>query len=205
MKNLKKLNMMRDMEQSVVLVKPDGVQRGLIGEIIARFEKAGLKIVALKMVAIDKKMAFKHYGVTEEWFENVGKKVKEFYQQQGYDPGEDFFTRPNKEIGRMVQKWNVDYLTAGPVVAMLVEAPGVIEIVRKIVGPTYPQTAQPGTIRGDYSFDSPLLSNTHGRSVYNLIHASGNAEEAKIECQLWFKETEINAYRRVEELLMMGR
>lgn len=120
------------MEQSVVLIKPDGVQRGLIGEIIARLEKAGLKIVALKMVAIDKKMAFKHYGVTEEWFENVGKKVKEFYQQQGYDPGEDFFTRPNKEIGRMVQKWNVDYLTEGPVVAMLIEAPGVIEIVRKI-------------------------------------------------------------------------
>lgn len=192
-------------QQSVVLVKPDGVQRGLIGEIIARFEKAGLKIVALKMVAIDKETAFKHYGVTEEWFENIGKKVKEFYQQQGYDPGEDFFTRPNKKIGQMVQKWNVDYLTEGPVVAMLVEAPGVIEIVRKIVGATYPQMAQPGTIRGDYSFDSPLLSNIKGRSVYNLIHASGNIKEAAIERQLWFKESEINSYRRVEELLMMGK
>jgi len=104
-----------------------------------------------------------------------------------------------------VQKWNVDYLTEGPVVAMLIEAPGVTEIVRKIVGSTYPQTAQPGTIRGDYSFDSPLLSNTRGRSVYNLIHASGNAKEAAIERQLWFKKAEINDYRRVEELLMMGK
>jgi nucleoside-diphosphate kinase len=192
-------------EQSVVLVKPDGVQRGLIGEIIGRFEKAGLKIVALKMVAVDEKMALKHYSASDEWCENVGKRMKEFYQQQGYDPGENFFQKPNKAIGKTVQKWLVNYLTEGPVVAMLIEAPGVIEIVRKIVGSTYPQTAAPGTIRGDYSFDSPLLSNTRGRSVYNLIHASGNKKEAEFERQLWFRESEINSYQRVEELLMMGR
>lgn len=101
-----------------------------------------------------------------------------------------------------MQKWNVNYLTEGPVVAMLIEAPGVIEIIRKIVGSTYPQSAPPGTIRGDYSFDSPLLSNTKRRSVHNLIHASGNVSEAKIEKELWFKKSEIHQYRRVEELLV---
>jgi len=192
------------MEQTVVLIKPDGVKRGLIGEIISRFEKAGIKIVAMKMVHIDKEFALKHYGFNEEWFENVGKKVKEFYKEQGFDPGEEIMNMENKEIGKMVQQWNVDYLTEGPVVAMLLEAPGAVEIVRKMVGSTYPQSAPPGTIRGDYSFDSPLLSNLKRRSVHNLIHASGKPEEAKIEKQLWFKEEEIHSYKRVEEMLMTG-
>lgn len=192
------------MERSVVLVKPDGVQRGLVGEIVARFEKAGLKIVAMKMVNVDEKFALKHYGFNDEWFENVGKKVREFYQQQGYDAGEDFSKLTNHQVGELVQKWNVDYLTEGPVVAMVLEAPGVVEIVRKMVGSTYPQSAPPGTIRGDYSFDSPLLSNEKRRSVHNLIHASGTPDEAKVEIQLWFKDDEIHSYRRVEELLMMG-
>jgi nucleoside-diphosphate kinase len=191
-------------ERSVVLVKPDGVQRGLIGEIVGRFEKAGLKVIAMKMVTIGKEFALKHYGYNDEWFENVGKKVKEFYHEQGFDPGEDFNKLPNMEIGKMVQSWNVDYLTAGPVVALILEAPGVVQIVRKMVGSTYPQSSQPGTIRGDFSFDSPLLSNIKRRSVYNLIHASGSPEEAELEIQLWFKEDEIHSYKRVEELLMMG-
>jgi len=89
--------------------------------------------------------------------------------------------------------------------AMVLEAPGVVEIVRKMVGSTYPQSAPPGTIRGDYSFDSPLLSNLKRRSVYNLIHASGTPEEAQLEKQLWFKDNEIQQYKRVEELLMMGK
>lgn len=192
------------MERSVVLVKPDGVQRGLVGEIVARFEKAGLKIVAMKMVNIDRDFALKHYGFNDEWFENVGKRTKEFYMEHGFDPGEALSKMENKEIGKLVQKWNVDYLTEGPVVAMILEAPGVVEIVRKMVGSTYPQSAPPGTIRGDYSFDSPLLSNQKRRSVHNLIHASGKPEEAEVEIQLWFKESEIHSYKRVEELLMMG-
>jgi len=190
------------MEQTVVLVKPDGVKRGLVGEIISRFEKAGLKIVALKMVLIDEKMALKHYGADEEWFEKVGQKLKEFYQKQGLDQGEEISQLPNKEIGRLVQKWNVNYLTEGPVVAMLIEAPGVIQIVRKIVGPTFPQDAPPGTIRGDFSFDSPYLSNIKRRSVHNLIHASGSPQEAKFEKQLWFKEEEIHQYKRVGEEIL---
>ncbi len=192
------------MEQSVVLVKPDGVKRGLVGEIVSRFEKAGIKIVAMKMVHIGKEFAVKHYGFNDEWFENVGKKVKEFYKEKGFDPGEDIMNMANKQIGKMVQGWNVDYLMEGPVVAMLLEAPGVVEIVRKIVGSTYPQTAPPGTIRGDFSYDSPMLSNLKRRSVHNLIHASGKPEEAEFEKQLWFRQDEIHSYKRVEELLMMG-
>jgi nucleoside-diphosphate kinase len=192
------------MERTVVLVKPDGVKRGLIGEIISRFEKAGLKLVAMKMVKVDKEFASKHYGYSDEWFENVGKKLKEFYQEQGYDPGEEINKMSNKEIGEMVQSWKVEYLTEGPVVAMILEAPGAVSIVRKMVGSTFPQSAQPGTIRGDYSFDSPFLSNVKRRSVYNLIHASGAPEEAELEIELWFKNDEITQYKRVEEMLMVG-
>lgn len=192
------------MQRSVVLIKPDGVQRGLVGEIVSRFEKAGLKVVAMKMVWIGEEFALKHYGYADEWFENVGKRTKEFYKDQGYDPGEQISKMTNKEIGQLVQKWNIEYLTEGPVLAMILESPEVVKIVRKMVGSTYPQDAPPGTIRGDYSFDSPLLSNLKRRSVHNLIHASGTPEEAELEIQLWFKEDEIHKYKRVEELLMVG-
>ena len=140
-------------EQTVVLIKPDGVKRGLVGEIISRFEKAGLKLVALKMVWIDKKLATKHYGFNDEWFENVGKKLKEFYREHGFDPGE--------EINKMSN-------------------------------------------RGDYSFDSPLLSNTKRRAVHNLIHASATPAEAKFEKELWFKKEEIYTYKRVGEEVVGG-
>ena len=187
------------MDQSVVLIKPDGVKRGLIGEIVARFEKTGIKIVAMKMVWVDESIAFKHYGVNDEWFEKVGEKTKNFYVENGLDKGEKLLEMSNKEIGKLVQKWNVDFLTEGPVVAILLEAPGVVPIVRKMVGATYPQDALPGTIRGDYSIESPFVSNTNKRSVRNLIHASGTNEEAQIERELWFKESEIHQYKKVGE------
>jgi nucleoside-diphosphate kinase len=178
-------------ERTVVLIKPDGVRRGLIGEIISRFEKIGLKMIACKLVKVPKELAFKHYGYDESWFENVGKKVLQFYREHGLDPNEEIGTMEPKKIGKLVQEWNVNYLTEGPVLAMIWQGPHAVEIVRKIVGPTYPNQAPPGTIRGDYSWDSPLTSNSEKRSVYNLIHASGKPEEAELEIQLWFKEKEI--------------
>jgi nucleoside-diphosphate kinase len=156
------------------------------------------------MVKVEKEFATKHYGYNDEWFENVGKKLKEFYKEQCFDPGEEINKMSNMDIGKMVQGWNVEYLTEGPVVAMILESPGAVSIVRKMVGSTFPQSAQPGTIRGDFSFDSPFLSNVKRRSVYNLIHASGTPEEAELEIQLWFKNDEINSYKRVEEYLMVG-
>lgn len=180
------------MEQSVVLVKPDGVQRGLIGEIVGRFEKAGLRPVAMKMVWVDKNLAFKHYGVDDDWFENIGQKIRQFYEEHGMDPNEEFGKMTNHQMGEMVQKWNVAYLTEGPVLAIIWEGPaGTVEIIRKIVGSTYPISAPPGTIRGDFGLDSPDITNAEKRSIHNLIHASGTVEEAARERELWFKEDEI--------------
>jgi nucleoside-diphosphate kinase len=178
-------------ERTLVVVKPDGVKRGLVGEIISRFEKVGLNLIGIKMVQVNEDMAMKHYGANDEWFENIGTKVREFYEKVGYDAGEDFAKLTNKEIGKMVQSWNVDYMTAGKTVAMIWQGSDVVKIVRKIVGSTYPSDALPGTIRGDYSVDSPLNSNTEQRSVYNLVHASGKPEEAEMEIDLWFKNEEI--------------
>lgn len=178
-------------EQSVVLVKPDGVKRGLIGEIISRFERIGLRMVACKMVVVPPEMAQKHYGYDDQWFINVGNRTLEFYEKIGKDPNEEVGTKDPKEIGKLVKKWNVEFLTEGPVLAMLWIGPHAVEIIRKMVGSTYPQSALPGTIRGDFGFDSPATSNTEKRCVRNLIHASGTVDEAKLERQLWFKESEI--------------
>jgi len=163
-------------EQSIVLIKPDGVKRGLIGEIISRFEKAGLRMAACKMVWVDRKLAIRHYGYDDSWFENVGKKIHQFYKEHGMDVEEDFGKLTNHQMGELVQRWNVDYLTEGPVLAMIWEGPGVVEVVHKIVGPTYPLSAPPGTIRGDFAIDSPALSNTEKRSVHNLVHAAGTVD-----------------------------
>lgn len=178
-------------EKTLVLIKPDGVKRFLIGEIMMRFEKTGLKLAGLKSLKINEEMAMKHYGYNEEWFEKVGGKVKNFYKKIGFDPGEEINKLSNKEIGKLIQKWNVDFLTEGTVVAMIWKGFNAIEVVRKIVGATYPNEALPGTIRGDYSLESPTVANMAQRAVRNLVHASGTADEAKLEIELWFKNDEI--------------
>jgi nucleoside-diphosphate kinase len=178
-------------EKTLVIIKPDGVKRGLVGEIISRFEKAGLEIVGAKVVKINEDVALKHYGYSDDWFESVGKKVKKFYEEVGFDPGEDFNKLSFYEIGKLVQKWNVDYLTEGKVVALVLKGYHAVEIVRKMVGDTYPYKSPAGTIRGDFSSESPLVANLSKRSVRNIIHASGSQEEAKMEIELWFKKEEI--------------
>jgi len=182
------------MEQSVVLIKPDGIIRGLIGEIIGRFEKAGLKPIATKMVWVGKDLAFEHYGADDDWFESIGQKIRKFYEEHGMDPDEEFGKMTDHKMGEMVQQWNVTYLTEGSVLAMIWEGPvGMVEIIRKIVGSTYPISAPPGTIRGDFCLDSPDITNAEKRSIHNLIHASGTVEEAARERELWFKEDEIHS------------
>lgn len=187
-------------ERTVVLVKPDGVMRGLIGEITSRFERAGLKIVAMKMVWADKDMAGKHYPDSRtELLTGMGKKTLATYEKYGRDPNEELGTKDPLEIGRMVNSWNMEFLTSGPVVALLLEGLHAIDNVRMIAGNTLPAFAEPGTIRGDYSVDSPALANAKKRAVRNLIHASGNAEEAKYETQLWFRNEDIHEYKRADE------
>lgn len=193
-------------EQSLVLIKPDGVKRGLAGDIISRFEKMGLKIVGMKMIWVDKDFAGKHYPESRtELLEGIGKKTLDSYEKYGKDAGEEFGTKDPVEIGKIVNSWNMEFLSSGPVVAMVIEGPHAIENVRAIVGATIPAFAVPGTIRGDFSLDSPALANVIKRAIRNLVHASGNAEEAKYEIQLWFRENEIYKYRRVEEGVMFEK
>lgn len=190
-------------QKTVVLVKPDGVKRGLAGEILSRFEKAGLKIVAMKMVWVDKDLVQKHYPESRvELMRAIGEKTLSTYEKYGKDAAEDLGTMDPLEIGRMVNRWNIDFLSSGPVVAMVLEGVHAIDSVRMIVGNTLPVFAQPGTIRGDYSIDSPALANTLKRPVRNLVHASGNEEEAKYELELWFHEKELYTYKRADEEVM---
>lgn len=192
-------------EKSVVLVKPDGVQRGLVGEILHRFERAGLKIVAMKMVWVDKDLVSKHYPDSRtEFIEGLGQKTLKTYEKYGKDPEEELGTKSALEIGKMVNIWNQDYLSSGPVVAILLEGLHAIDNIRLIAGPTLPFAAPPGTIRGDYSLDSPALANANKRPVRNMVHASGNVEEAKYEEELWFHKDEIHKYKRADEDVMFA-
>ncbi len=186
-------------QKTVVLVKPDGVKRGLVGEIFTRFERVGLKMVALKMVWVDAALVGEHYKDDVDYHRVVGVKTLESYSKYGFDAGETLGTADPLEIGRLVRKWNMDFLSSGPVVAMLLEGENSVEIVRKMTGHTFPQVAEPGTIRGDLGLESAMASNLKKRSTKNLIHASGTVEEAEFERKLWFREKEIYDYKRVGE------
>jgi len=191
------------MEKSLLIFKPDSVARGLVGEITTRFEKVGLKIVGLKMMMVSKEIADKHYpSDREEFIKGMGGKTLENYQDLGIDPKSEFGSADPHEIGLKIREWLVDMITAGPVIVMVLEGPHAVELVRKIVGHTLPLKSAPGTIRGDYSYDSSYLANTGKRPIKNLLHASGNVEEAKYEVELWFKKEELMEYSRVEEQVM---
>lgn len=192
-------------ERTLILIKPDGVKRGLVGEILSRFERAGLKIAGMKMVLADEAMVLKHYPTSrKEWVTKIGEKTLKAYQDYGTDPKKFLGTLDPDEIGKLICKWLVDYLTSGPVVAVVLEGPHAITAVRKIAGYTYPDAAVPGTIRGDYSIDSPDLANLKKRAGVNLMHASGNAEEGEFEINLWFTKSEIYSYKRADEEVMFG-
>lgn len=191
------------MEQTLVVVKPDGVQRNLIGEIIARFERAGLKIVGSKMVAVSKELAEKHYPHDrEELWVGIGHKTLENYKEMEADARELLGTDDPKEIGAMVRVWLLEYITSGPVFAVVLEGHHSVDLVRKIAGHTLPYLSAPGTIRGDFAFDSSYLANTAKRAIKNLIHASGTTDEAEYEIPLWFDKSELVSYKRADEEVM---
>ncbi len=155
-------------ERTFVAIKPDGVQRGLIGEVIKRLERVGLKLVALKMLVPESPHIERHY----------------------------------EKINEKIRKHLVKFMTSGPVIAMVWEGAHSVQIVRKIVGSTEPLTSDMGTIRGDFVLDSYAMSDTDGRSVRNIIHASGNVEEANAEINLWFTPKELINYRLVQEEIL---
>ncbi len=186
-------------ERTVVLVKPDGVKRGLIGEIIGRFEQRGLKVIALKMIWATREEMDNHYPKDDTWTSRVGEKTSKTYEKYGYDLQGELGTTDLLEIGKMVRGWLLDFMTSGPVVKMVVQGVHAVDMIRKIAGPTMPYMAEMGTLRGDYSVDSAAAANKEKRSVHNIVHASETQEEAENEIKNWFTPDEIHAYKRMEE------
>jgi nucleoside-diphosphate kinase len=159
-------------ERTLVLLKPDAVQRGIMGKILTRFEDAGFKVVGAKMVWIDDALGRKHY-------DDIG--------------------QVGKRRGEPVLKQLLSFMSTGPVMALCIEGVNAVENVRKMCGSTEPKQALPGTIRGDFSHISFDYANKKNKAVENVIHASGNSEEAKLEIALWFKDSELHGYKTVHE------
>jgi nucleoside-diphosphate kinase len=186
-------------ERTLVLLKPDAVARGLAGQILARFETVGLKIVALKMVMPTRDFVARHYPNTPEWIAGMGKKTLETYKDRGLDPIAEVGTTDPMKIGEMVKAWNIDYLSSGPVVAVIFEGLHAIATVRKLCGSTMPLFADPGSIRGSYSSTSAVVGNATKRAVRNLVHASSTPEEVAHETAHWFGPEKPCVYRRADE------
>lgn len=188
------------MEQTVVFIKPDGIKRGLVGEIIHRFERMGLKIVAMKMIVTTEDLFHKHYGTDKETtLLRLGNKTLTSYEKYGKNAKKELGTDDPVKLGKMVVGWLFSYVTSGPVIAMLLEGRHAVDNVINLAGPTMPVVAPPGTIRGDYSTDSAAYANDEKRGVMNLIHISGSIEEANYEKMLWFAPDEIHSYKRADE------
>lgn len=184
-------------EHTLALIKPDGVQRGLIGEIIGRFEKSGLKIVAMKMVWPDKKLVGKHYTDSVEYNTEVGEKALAHSLKHG-----NKLKGKALEIGLKIRDTNIRYLSCGPVMALVLEGNAAIQNVRNIIGGTNPLTADIGTIRGDLTIDDFAQADIERRAVRNMMHASSELHEAKREIALWFNKDEIHDYRTVMDIVL---
>lgn len=189
---------MKQKERTLVIIKPDGVQRSLIGEVIKRFERVGLKLVASKFAVANEETIEKHYTVDPDWKKNVGEKSIAAYQKQDKEaPFKDPVEMGDFVLGKLKK-----YMKSGPVVVMVWEGLHSVSIVRKLVGGTEPRTSDVGTIRGDYVHDSYEMADLDGRSVRNVVHASGSPEEANSEINIWFNKEEIIDYRLIQEAIL---
>ncbi|PIR86357.1 nucleoside-diphosphate kinase [Candidatus Kaiserbacteria bacterium CG10_big_fil_rev_8_21_14_0_10_43_70] len=186
-------------ERALVVIKPDGVQRTLVGEIIHRYERMGLKLAGLKLIVPTEDLIERQYTeVDPEWKKNVGKKAIEGYKSKGLTPPtEDPIEVGNAVVGRLKK-----YMTSGPVVAMVWQGAHAVEIIRKVTGGTEPRTSDVGTIRGDFVLDSYQMADSDDRAIRNLIHASGSIEDAEKEIALWFSSDELVDYRLVQEQIL---
>lgn len=178
-------------ERTLVIVKPDGIQRALIGEIMKRYERTGLKLSALKMIVPTEKMIEEHYLLDPNWRKSVGEKAIASYVKKGETPpSSDPIAVADLVVSRLKK-----YMSSGPVIVMIWEGAHAVELVRKITGGTEPRSAGVGTIRGDFVLDSYQMADTDDRAIRNLIHASGSVPEADMEIPHWFKSSEIVSYR----------
>ena len=185
-------------EQTLVLIKPDGIQRSLIGEIISRYEKTGLKLLGLKFILPTEELIEKHYLVNPQWKIETGEKSIKAYKEKNLKPPSE---NP-EEMGEAILKRLKEYLSCGPVVAMVWQGMNAVGVVRKITGGTEPLTSDVGTIRGDFTLDSYAIADIDNRSVRNLVHASATSLEAEKEISLWFNNEELIQYRLVGESIL---
>ncbi|MGC9031577.1 MAG: nucleoside-diphosphate kinase [Minisyncoccia bacterium] len=189
-------------EKTLVLIKPDGVKRGLIGEIISRIERRGLKIIGLEMFQATREQINEHYPKDENWIKRLGEKTLKNYQEYGFNALQELGTEDPLEIGKLVRGWLIDYLTSGPMIKIAVQGIHAVNMVRKLVGSSLPSQAEMGTIRGDFSVDDATAANKDKRAVHNIIHASETPEEAEHELHFWFSLEDIFEYKRAEEDIM---
>ena len=186
------------LERTLVIIKPDGVKRGIVGKIIDRFETSGLTIVAMKLCHPSIDFVRKHYPMTEAQLSQMGNKTLSTYKELGIDPIKELGTDDPNKIGLMVHEWNAEFLSSGPVLAIILKGIHAVKKVRSLCGKTMPMDASAGTIRGDFSSSSPAIANIQKSAVYNLVHASDNEndpEEPEKEIAHWFKPDEIFNYK----------
>ena len=183
-------------ERTLIILKPDAIVRQLSGQILARFEQSGLKIVGMKMVWADKKIANEHYPLDEEWCKGVfDKQSKAFAAQGKKNPYKDHL-----ELGKQIQGFLVEYLVQQPVIAAVLEGPHAIEVVRKMIGSTEPRQSAPGTIRADFAtLESYAGADGKKRAVRNLVHASDSVVNANREIAIWFTPAELHTYKTIHD------
>ncbi len=191
-------------QKALLIIKPDGVQRGLLGKIVIRFEQVGLKIIGLKFIWATEKQIVAQYPETDAWFKKVGERTLTNYAKKGLDAKKVFNTDDAIQIGRTIKKWLIKYFQESPILIMALESYDCIEICRKLSGNTIPVLANPGTIRGDFSHDTIDLANEQNRPLRNIIHASDTVEDGEKEIKVWFKEDELFNYERADEKFMFS-
>lgn len=186
--------MKNNVEKTLIAIKPESIQRHLVGEFISKFERRGLKLAACKLLVPTKSQIEEHYPDDEEWYVSSGTKTYENYQERGIDPG-----MTPIELAKRTRKRLIDHLTARPLLLMVWEGPHAIALGRKTAGSTNPLTADMGSIRGDYSTESYELADDIERAIHTLVHASGSVKEAEKEIKIWFDDDEILDYAFITE------
>lgn len=184
-------------ERTLVILKPDAIQRGLVGDLLKRFENTGLKLIAMKMIVPKEELVWKHYNKDEAWFQSKGEKLVENLKAAGLPIEKEAIEYGREIIGALVK-----FMTASPVIPMVWEGNQSVSIIKKIVGSTEPATSAVGTIRGDYTLDSYEISNLDGRAVRNLVHCTDDPSESEREISLWFNSEELINYRLIAEQML---
>jgi len=184
-------------EKTLVIIKPDGIQRSLMGEIVSRFERTGLKMIAMKFGMLDEKRVWEHYNKDNEWFLRKGAKIAEDRKANGLSADKEPIEYGKDIIGALVT-----FMTCGPVLSFVLQGNQAVAVVKKLVGETEPTMSDVGTIRGDLTIDSYAIAAVDDRAVRNLIHCSDNVGDAQREIALWFTDEELVNYRLIPEAIL---